>query len=62
MKREKRKVSASVKTVELATVKLGRSIASHTGTAKSQRAEFARKFIEESRLRSRALYEANAVS
>ena len=58
MKNVKLRRSASVKTVEIQTVKIGRNIASQTETPAKDRATFARKIVEESRSRSRALYEA----
>lgn len=46
----------SVKTVEIKTVKLGRKLASTKGSPENERAEFARKFVEESIARSKQLF------
>lgn len=49
----------AVKTVEIQTVKIGRSLASKQGNPASERAAFARKFVEESLSRSSALFPAS---
>lgn len=50
--------SVSVKTVEIQTVKVARNLASKTGNPASEKADFARKFVEETRSRSRGLHPA----
>jgi hypothetical protein len=54
--RNRRRSDIAVKTVEFQTVKIGRSLASKKGNPPSERAEFARKFVEESISRSAALF------
>ncbi len=52
----KKRGEVSVKTVEIQTVKIARSLASKVGNPTSEKVDFARKIVEESRSRSRNLY------
>ncbi|UES46519.1 hypothetical protein GFK90_23555 [Roseibium aggregatum] len=47
---------SGVKTVEIKTVRIARDLASTKNNPPSERAEFARKFVEESISRSSALF------
>lgn len=53
---QKRHSRSGVKTVEFQTVKLARNLASKRNSPPAERAEFAKKFVEESISRSSALF------